>query len=102
MSLIFLVPLTAIALYESTSSSEHKNRWVECWLRGDEDAESSVENRNPAVDDPNCRGSEISRVPFEELVQVFPTAQVCYVFIHFGIGTLNANHVLLACISTVD
>ncbi|KAL9713203.1 Calcium channel yvc1 [Leucoagaricus gongylophorus] len=75
MSLIFLVPLTAIALYESTSSSEHKNRWVECWLRGDEDAESSVENRNPAVDDPNCRGSEISKVPFEELVQVFPTAQ---------------------------
>jgi len=81
MSFIFLIPLTAIALYESSSNNEYKNRWVECWLHGDdEDAENSVENRNPTVDDPNCQGLEISKVSFEELVRVFPTAQVRLVF----------------------
>jgi len=77
MSFIFLIPLTVIALYESSSNNEYKNRWVECWLRGgDDDAENSAENRNPTVDDPNCRGFEISKVSFEELVRVFPTAEV--------------------------
>jgi len=77
MSFIFLIPLTAIALYESSSNNEYKNRWVECWLRGgDDDAENSAQNRNPTVDDPNCRGFEISKVSFEELVRVFPTAEV--------------------------
>jgi len=77
MSFIFLIPLTVIALYESSSNNEYKNRCVECWLRGgDDDAENSAENRNPTVDDPNCRGFEISKVSFEELVRVFPTAEV--------------------------
>ncbi|KAF5363683.1 hypothetical protein D9756_000150 [Leucocoprinus leucothites] len=75
MSFIFFIPLTIIALYESTFSSEfgHKNRWVETWFRGDDEgAEDSVENRNPGVDDVHCHGMEISKVPFGELVKVFP------------------------------
>ncbi|KXN86125.1 Calcium channel YVC1 [Leucoagaricus sp. SymC.cos] len=75
MSFIFFIPLTVIALYESTFSSEfgRKNGWMNNWFRGDDEgAEDSVENRNPTVDDVNCRGMEISKVPFEELVKVFP------------------------------
>ncbi|KAJ3572869.1 hypothetical protein NP233_g2814 [Leucocoprinus birnbaumii] len=75
MSFIFFIPLTVIALYESTFTSDfgNKNRWVESWFRGDDEgAEDAVENRNPTVDDMNCRGMEISKVPFEELVKVFP------------------------------
>lgn len=80
MSFIFFIPLTAIALYESTFSSDfgRKNGWIDSWFRGDDEgAEDTVENRNPVVDDENCRGMEISKVPFEELIKVFPnTAQV--------------------------
>lgn len=77
MSFIFFIPLTIIALYESTFDTR-KNGWVENWFRGDDEgAEDTPENRNPAVDDANCRGMEISKVPFEELIKVFPnTTQV--------------------------
>jgi hypothetical protein len=85
MSFIFLIPLTAITLYESTFSSDfgRKNVWVDRWFRGeDEGAEDTPENRNPTVDDVNCRGMEISRVPFEELIKVFPnTTQVRFYLI---------------------
>jgi len=98
MSFIFLIPLTAIALYESSSNNEYKNRWVECWLRGgDDNAENSAENRNPRVDDPNCQGFEISKVSFEELVRVFPTAEVRHFFgccssNFFSLGKLIHGH----------
>ena len=42
-----------------------------------------MENRDPTVDDPNCRGWVISKVSFEELVRVFPTAQVKAIFFFF-------------------
>lgn len=52
---------------------------MENWFRGnDEGSEDTPENRDPSVDDPRCHGLEISKVPFEELIKVFPnTAQVC-------------------------
>jgi len=72
MSFIFFIPLTIIALYESTLSSG-RNAWVENWFHGDDEgAQDSPANRNPTVDDPGCRGMEISKVPFEELIKVFP------------------------------
>lgn len=51
---------------------------MENWFRGnDEGSEDSPENRDPIVDDPTCEGLEISKVPFSELIKVFPnTAQV--------------------------
>jgi hypothetical protein len=51
---------------------------MENWFRGnDEGSADSLENRDPIVDDPTCEGLEISRVPFSELIKVFPnTAQV--------------------------
>lgn len=51
---------------------------MENWFRGDDEAaEDTPANRNPAVDDPNCRNMEISKVRFEELITTFPdTTQV--------------------------
>jgi hypothetical protein len=78
MSFIFFIPLTVIALYESTTSTFSRNQWRESWFRGDDEAgQDTPENRNPDVDDPNCEGMEICKVKFEELVAVFPnTAEV--------------------------
>lgn len=82
MAFIFIVPLTLIAFVESTFD-RRKHTWMETWFRGnDEGSEDLPENRDPAVDDPKCQGLEISKIPFEELIKVFPnTAQVCsYLF----------------------
>ncbi|KAF4601937.1 hypothetical protein EYR40_005138 [Pleurotus pulmonarius] len=70
MSVIFIVPLTCIALYESTRDS-NKGHWVDNWFRGDnEGSQDSPSNRDPVVDDEN--GLQISKVPFTELIKVFP------------------------------
>ncbi|KAF8165552.1 calcium activated cation channel [Crassisporium funariophilum] len=76
MGFIFFIPLTCIALYESTFD-RNKHSWMDTWFRGnDEGEEDSPANRDPEVDDPNCEGMEISKVPFSELIKVFPnTAQ---------------------------
>jgi len=77
MGILFFIPLSIIALYESTFDSR-KHTWMNNWFRGNDEGEAdSPTNRDPVVDDPQCHGLEISRVPFEELIQVFPnTAQV--------------------------
>lgn len=77
MGTIFFVPLIFIALFESMLS-DRKNTWMNTWFRGnDEGEEDSPTSRNPAVDDPNYPGLEISKVPFEELIKMFPnTSQV--------------------------
>lgn len=79
MSLVFFIPLGFIAVFES-AFNRRKNSWMETWFRGnDEGEEDSPANRNPVVDDPNCPGLQISKVPFEELIKVFPnTAQVIH------------------------
>jgi len=76
MGFIFLIPLAMIAFSELTFD-KRKHTWMENWFTGnDEGEQDSPANRNPVVDDPNCVGLQISRVPFEELIKVFPnTAQ---------------------------
>ncbi|KAF9443331.1 calcium activated cation channel [Macrolepiota fuliginosa MF-IS2] len=72
MSFIFFIPLTLIALYESTFDPA-KHTWVDNWWRGDDEGEEdSPQNRDPAVDDAGCRGMEICKVQFEELIKEFP------------------------------
>jgi len=73
MGILFFIPLTVIALYESTSD-KHKYVWMGGdWFRGDDEApEDCPENRDPEVNDLNCEGLKINKVPFEELIKGFP------------------------------
>lgn len=78
MGILFFIPLTLIAFYESTFD-KRKHAWMENWFRGDDEAtQDCPENRDPEVNDPNCEGLKISKVPFEELIKAFPKmGQVC-------------------------
>ncbi|KAF8272129.1 calcium activated cation channel [Lactarius quietus] len=80
MSVLFFIPMTIIALYESFSP---KKRWLDVFINGapleDEDS--------PLARDPDVGGEDaasglvISRVPFSELVKEFPniheSSEVC-------------------------
>ncbi|KAH9482548.1 Calcium channel YVC1 [Psilocybe cubensis] len=90
MGFIFILPLTLIAFVESTFD-RRKHTWMENWFRGnDEGSEDLPENRDPVVDDPNCQGLEISKIPFEELIKVFPnTVQSTEATILKEIGTVK-------------
>ena len=81
MGIIFFIPLVLIASIESTFD-KRKHTWMETWFRGnDEGVEDTPEYRDPTVDDPQCIGLQISKVPFSELIQVFPnTSVVCLLF----------------------
>jgi hypothetical protein len=81
MGIIFFIPLVLIASFESTFDTR-KHTWMETWFRGnDEGVEDTPEYRDPAVDDPQCAGLQISKVPFSELIQVFPnTSVVCFIY----------------------
>lgn len=75
MSTLFFVPLATIAFYESTFDTQ-KHSWMRNWLRGNDEGEQDYpETRDPAVDDDDCQGMEISKVPFEDLIKVFPNTQ---------------------------
>ena len=82
MGIIFFIPLALIAFFESTFDKQG-HAWIETWFRGEyEGSEDRPENRNPQVNDPNREGLEISKVPFEELIKVFPnTGQVGFPFV---------------------
>ena len=82
MGILFFIPLTLIAFYESTFN-KRKYVWMEHWFRGDDEAaQDCFENRDPEVNDPNCEGLLISKVPFEELIKGFPKVdQVKLVFV---------------------
>ena len=72
MGVLFFIPLTVIAFYESTSY-QRKYVWMENWFRGDDEApQDCLENRDPEVNDSNCEGLVICRKPFDELVKEFP------------------------------
>lgn len=77
MGLFFFIPLSCIAIYES-SLQQPKNSWMKNWLmnrdQGDSEADAErPEHRNPEVDGKDAEdGLAISKVPFEELVKVFP------------------------------
>jgi len=76
MSIIFCIPLVLIASFESFFD-RRKHAWMKNWFRGnDEGAEDTPEYRDPAVDDPHCVGMQISKVPFSELIKVFPNTSV--------------------------
>ena len=87
MGILFFIPLTLIAIYESTSD-KRKHAWMGDWFRGDDEAaEDCPENRDPEVDDPNCEGMKISKVPFEELIKSLPKVDqvsglLCIFFIY--------------------
>ncbi|KAJ3808048.1 hypothetical protein F5876DRAFT_46817 [Lentinula aff. lateritia] len=77
MSVLFFVPLTIIAFFE-TVFQRHENEWMTNWLHGENEGDRSY----PAVRDPEVNGADadaglrISKVPFTELIKVFPnTAQ---------------------------
>lgn len=82
---IFFIPLAMIAFYESTFD-RRKHKWMNAWFRGnDEGEEDRPEYRDPSVDDPACDGLVISKIPFEELIKVFPkTSQVGSPFFECG------------------
>ena len=84
MGTLFFIPLTLIAFYESTFN-KRKYVWMENWFRGDDEAaEDCPENRDPEVNDPNCEGLVISKVPFEELIKAFPKidhVRPCFSFV---------------------
>lgn len=67
MSVLFFIPMTIIALYESYSP---KRRWLDDFIMEDDDS--------PLARDPDVEGEDaenglvISRVPFSELVKAFP------------------------------
>jgi hypothetical protein len=77
MRVIFFVPLTLIAIFEAFQ--EEEARWVKNWLHGDNQGDDNYDsNRDPEPSEDDVRaGLSISKVPFSELVKVFPnTAQV--------------------------
>jgi hypothetical protein len=74
MITIFFIPLAMIAFYEASFHPE--NAWTKNWLRGIDDIEEdSPQIRDPDVPDEECDGRKISRVPYEELIKVFPDTQ---------------------------
>jgi hypothetical protein len=80
MTILFFIPMTGIALYDSTSS---KNRWLDDFISGPPlDETDSSAARDPEVDGEDAEvGLVISKVPFSELVKVFPnTYEVSLIF----------------------
>ncbi|KAG6903417.1 hypothetical protein C0995_005440 [Termitomyces sp. Mi166 len=74
MGVLFFIPLTVIAFYEAVYEQQ-EHTWLKNWLRGiDEGAADYAEDRDPEVDDTES-GGKISKVPFEELVKMFPNTE---------------------------
>lgn len=70
---MFCVPLALIALYEA-SLGEQQNTWMTKWLSSDNQGDEDYpETRDPEVNEPD--GLKITKVPFEELIKVFPNTQ---------------------------
>ena len=71
MTVLFFIPMTVIAFYESTPS---KKNWLDDFINGTPlDEDDSLAARDPEVDGEDARnGIVISRSPFSELVKVFP------------------------------
>lgn len=69
MVTIFFIPLSMIAFYEAAAGS-HKHTRMYTWLQGENEGDEDYpETRDPDVDED---GLKISKVPFEELIKVFP------------------------------
>jgi hypothetical protein len=70
MAAIFFLPLSVIALYESSLDGK-RNGWMRHWLKGHAEVEDWVAHRDPELDGE----LQITRVPFEQLVKAFPDTQ---------------------------
>ncbi|THH13643.1 hypothetical protein EW146_g6604 [Bondarzewia mesenterica] len=71
MTVLFFIPLSLIALFESTKSQ--RNQWLNEYMNGSVDEDDSPEVRDPLVDGEDAeQGLRISKVPFSELIKVFP------------------------------
>jgi hypothetical protein len=95
MTVLFFIPLTVIAFYESTSP---KTRWLDDFINGT----PLDEGDSPADCDPQVEGEDagnglvISRVPFSELVKEFPNTHevspcICYPIKHPDITILQSS-----------
>lgn len=73
MTILFFLPLAVIGLYEAELNPS-KNKWVSDWLsHADQGTADMPEYRDPEVDGEDAaKGLKISRVPFEDLIKVFP------------------------------
>lgn len=85
MRIVFFIPLSIIALFESTSAKP-TNQWMSNFMNGApvEEDEDNPAVRNPDVDGEDGEsGLKISKVPFEELIKVFPNTHEVCVHHHF-------------------
>ncbi|KAF7792876.1 hypothetical protein EIP86_003977 [Pleurotus ostreatoroseus] len=72
MSVLFFIPLVTIGIFEAELDPS-KNKWVKDWLANpDQGMDDSPEARDPEVDGEDAERLKISKVPFEELIKVFP------------------------------
>jgi len=78
MTVVFFIPLSCIALYESVLQSS-KSKWMKNWMLYRDQADTEEEATRPANRDPDMdghcedeEGLEISKVKFDELVKAFP------------------------------
>lgn len=76
MSVLFFIPLACIAVFEAGSNSP-EGGWVQnLWIHPDQGG--AVGEEQPDVKDPEVdaadqgKGWKISKVPFDELVKMFP------------------------------
>ena len=71
MTVLFFIPMIVIALHES---APWKKNWLDDFIDGTPlDADDSPAARDPDVDgEDGSNGIVISRVPFSDLVKVFP------------------------------
>ena len=77
MTIVFFIPLSAIAFFEASSV---QRSWMMHWLNGEDEIDlDSPTIIDPVVDGPEAEhGLQISKIPFSDLVRKFPnTAQVC-------------------------
>jgi hypothetical protein len=76
MTIFFFIPLSMIALFES-SFNRHRNKWIKHWLGGIDEGEADApENRDPQMDPvEEVDGLIISRVKFDELIKTFPNTE---------------------------
>ena len=75
MSVLFFIPLSIIALYESTRGNA-KFKWMNDFMNGSFEEGDSPAIRDPEVDEGDVdEGYAISKVPFSELIKAFPDTQ---------------------------
>ncbi|KAI0321937.1 calcium activated cation channel [Amylostereum chailletii] len=71
LTVLLFIPLTGIALFETTGRRE--NEWLTAFFSGGFEDDDSPAARDPTVEGQDAdQGLKISRVPFSELITVFP------------------------------